>query len=293
MARKDIRPCVVAVIGGSGLYKMEGLTEKEELSVDTPFGPPSDAILTGTLSGVRCAFLPRHGRDHTLLPSEINARANIWALKSLGAQKIISFGAVGSLQEAMAPGHFTIPDQIVDKTVLRRTTFFGNGIVAHVPFAEPFCAHMRAVLQTSAKGLNIRVHEKGTLVCMEGPLYSTRAESHTHRKLGYDIIGMTTIPEAKLAREAELCYAMTAMVTDYDCWKEGEEVSTEKVISVMHANSANAQRLLAAAIAQIAKLPACACNDALKNAIMTRPEAMPRETAEKLRLLIDKHVKIA
>ena len=279
----------IAVIGGSGLYRMKGLEGLEERRVETPFGDPSDAVMLGTAAGVRCAFLPRHGRSHTLVPSEINARANLWALKSLGAEIVLSFSAVGSLREELAPGHFVFPDQLVDETKGRRSTFFGDGIVAHVSFAHPFCPEVSARLLQAAQALGIRSHAGGTLACMEGPAFSSRAESQTRRKLGYDLIGMTAIPEAKLAREAELCYAPVSMVTDYDCWKEGEEVSTEKVVAVLTANSENAQRLVAAVLPELQKMPrSCACPKALENAVMTRPEAMPEETRRKLSLLLER-----
>ncbi|MFA6030389.1 MAG: S-methyl-5'-thioadenosine phosphorylase [Elusimicrobiota bacterium] len=290
MAKTKVR---IGIIGGSGLYHMKGISETEELRVDTPFGPPSDALMLGTVAGVRCAFLPRHGRGHTILPSEINGRANIWALKSLGVETVVAFGAVGSLREELAPGHFVVPDQIVDKTTLRRSTFFGHGVVGHVAFADPFCGGVAKVLSAAAKALDIPVHPKGTLACMEGPAFSTRAESEVNRKLGCDLIGMTVVPEAKLAREAELCYALVAMVTDYDCWKAGEEVGVEKVMAVMKANSENAQRLLSRALPELAKLPsgACACSRALEHAIMTDPAAMPKETAEQLALIIGKRIR--
>jgi len=283
----------VAVIGGSGLYRMKGISGVSELRVSTPFGAPSDAVIVGTVSGVRCAFLPRHGRRHTLLPSEINSRANIWALKSLGAEIIVAFGAVGSLKPALAPGHFVIPDQAVDETRARRSTFFGEGIVAHVPFAEPFCPALAGPLYRAARRIGVRAHRGGIFCCMEGPHFSSRAESEMHRRLGYSLIGMTSMPEAKLAREAEICYATVAMVTDYDCWKLGEEVSAEKVVSVMNGNSENAQRLVAAALPELQKLPsrACLCARALENALMTRPGAMPKETLKKLSLLIGKYVR--
>ncbi len=276
-------PVRVAVIGGSGLYRMKNVRDLAEVRVKTPYGDPSDAVFIGALSGVRCAFLPRHGRGHSLLPSELNGRANIWALKSLGVERILAFGAVGSLKASLAPRHFVFPDQLVDKTYQRRSTFFGGGIVAHVAFSRPFCGDLSGRLLRAARRLNIPSHRGGTYACMEGPAFSTRAESLLHRRLGYSIIGMTVVPEAKLAREAEICYAPVAMVTDYDCWKEGEEVSTEKVLAVLSANAENAQALIEAALPEAAAAPrSCPCATALRNAVMTRPEAMPKETLRKL-----------
>jgi 5'-methylthioadenosine phosphorylase len=262
---------------------MKNIRGVVETRVKTPFGDPSDAVFIGTLSGVRCAFLPRHGRDHTLLPSELNGRANIWALKSLGVERILAFGAVGSLKASLPPRHFVFPDQLVDKTRERRSTFFGEGVVAHVAFSHPFCGDLSGLLLRAARRLKIPSHRGGTYACMEGPAFSTKAESLLHRRLGYSIIGMTVVPEAKLAREAEICYAPVAMVTDYDCWKEGEEVSTEKVIAVLSANAENAQALIEAALPEAAAAPrSCPCATALRNAVMTRPEAMPKETLRKL-----------
>ncbi|MBI5243449.1 MAG: S-methyl-5'-thioadenosine phosphorylase [Elusimicrobia bacterium] len=282
-----------AIIGGSGLYRMRDIRDVQEVRIDTPFGAPSDAVILGTLSGVRCAFLPRHGRHHTLLPSEINGRANIWALKSLGAEILLAFSAVGSLKPNLAPGDFVFADQLVDETRGRCTTFFGDGLVAHVAFAEPFCPKALGLLHQAARKLGIRSHRGGTLCCMEGPAFSSKAESAVHRKHGYSLIGMTGVPEAKLAREAEICYAPVCMVTDYDCWKKGDEVSAEKVVAVLSANSENAQRLVAAVLPELQKLPSrtCACSKALDNAIMTRPEAMSKDTLEKLALLIGRHVR--
>ena len=276
-------PVRIAVIGGSGLYRMKNLRNLTEVRVKTPFGDPSDAVFIGSLSGVRCAFLPRHGRAHSLLPSELNGRANIWALKSLGVERILAFGAVGSLKASLAPRHFVFPDQLVDKTHERACTFFGEGVVAHVAFSHPFCDDLSGRLLRAARRLKIPSHRGGTYACMEGPAFSTKAESLLHRRLGYSIIGMTAVPEAKLAREAEICYAPVAMVTDYDCWKEGEEVSTEKVLSVLGANAENAQALIAAALPEAAAAPrSCPCASALRNAVMTPREAMPEATLRKL-----------
>ena len=277
----------IGVLGGSGLYDIPGLSAIRTLKIKTPFGEPSGAITIGELGGVECAFLARHGRGHVLLPSEINVRANIWALKSIGVERLIAVSAVGSLKEELAPLHFVIPDQIFDRTKGRPSTFFGAGIVAHVAFDRPFCAEQSKLLADTARTLKLTTHEGGTYVCMEGPQFSTKAESHFHRSLGASVIGMTAIPEAKLAREAELCYSMAALVTDYDCWKEGEEVHNEKVVQTMQANVANAIKLLAAVIPAAAKLSNdCKCQDALEGAIFTRPIDMDRKTAKKLELLI-------
>ena len=282
----------IAVIGGSGLYDIPGLAKRREKSVRTPFGAPSSPVLLGELAGVPCAFLARHGRGHTLLPGEVNSRANIWALKSLGVERVLSISAVGSLKEELAPRDFVIPDQVVDETKGRPSTFFGGGLVAHVAFDRPFCADAARLLGERARELGIRCHQGGTLICMEGPAFSTRAESEYHRRQGYDIIGMTALPEAKLAREAELCYAQAALVTDYDCWKDGEEVSSAKVVENLSCNVANAQRLIAAAVAPLAALPrSCRCATALAGAVFTDPRRADRRAARRLGLLVDKYLK--
>ena len=280
----------IAVIGGSGLYRMTDLKDVREVRVKTPFGNPSDAIVLGTVSDVRCAFLPRHGRHHTILPTEINNRANIWALKSLGVERILSAAAVGSLKQSLPPRHIVFPDQLADETKGRVSTFFGDGIVAHVAFAHPFCDPMSLSLYETAQRLGLSCSRGGTYICMEGPLFSTKAESNMHRQLGYDVIGMTAAPEAKLAREAEICYSSIAMVTDYDCWKDEEEVSLEQVIANLSANTENAQKLLRAALPDLLKLPRrCVCAKALRQAVVTAPEAMKPATKRKLQLLLDGH----
>jgi 5'-methylthioadenosine phosphorylase len=282
----------IGVIGGSGLYDIPGLQRRREVRVKTPFGAPSGPVVLGELSGVTCAFLSRHGRGHVLLPGEVNGRANIWALKSLGVERVLSVSAVGSLKEELAPRDFVFPDQIVDETKGRTSTFFGGGIVAHVAFDHPFCAAATGLLLDQARGLGLRCHEGGTLVCMEGPAFSTKAESEFHRRQGYDIIGMTVLPEAKLAREAELCYAQAALVTDYDCWKEGEEVSSAKVVENLTVNVANARRLLAAAVAPLAALPRrCRCATALAGAIFTDPKSLDPQAARRLDLLAGRYLK--
>jgi len=288
MTRTSPPRCILAVIGGSGLYDMPGLTRRRELRLHTPFGAPSGPVLLGELSGVACAFLPRHGPGHTLLPSEINNRANIWALKSLGAQSVISVSAVGSLRQKLAPRDFVFPDQVVDETKGRAGTFFGGGLVAHVAFDRPFCPETAHLLAAQARGLGLRVHEGGTLVCMEGPAFSTKAESEYHRRQGYDVIGMTALPEAKLAREAELCYAQASLVTDYDCWKEGDEVSSAKVADNLAANADNARRLLkAAAPALAARTRRCRCAAALSGAVFS--QRLDRASRRRLGPLLDRY----
>src|SRR5215467_7476594 len=265
----------IGVIGGSGLYRMEeGMTDLEEIAVQTPFGDPSDVITVGKVEGVSMAFLPRHGRGHRISPTEIPVRANIWALKSLGVEWLIAVSAVGSLREHIAPRDLVIPDQLFDRTKSRVNSFFEGGIVVHCPFADPFCSTLSHLLLESARELgDVRVHEGGTYVCMEGPLFSTRAESHTYRSWGMDIIGMTALPEAKLAREAELCYAIVACATDYDSWHELEEsVTVELVMANLSANVANAQRILRSVARKIPSdrsANSCGCSNALETSIIT------------------------
>ncbi len=285
----------IGVIGGSGLYHMEGMTDVEEVKVETPFGDPSDLITIGNVSGVPMAFLPRHGRGHRISPSEIPARANIWALKSLGVEWVISVSAVGSLREDIAPRDLVIPDQLFDRTKSRVNSFFENGLVVHCTFAEPFCPVLSNLLLDSARALgDVNVHAGGTYVCMEGPLFSTKAESNVYRKLGMDIIGMTALPEAKLAREAELCYATIACATDYDCWHESaESVTVEMVISNLGANVANAQRILRAVAQTIPTDRAhqtCGCASSLATAIITDRAQIPAALKEKYNLLIGKYI---
>src|SRR6184192_3889374 len=285
----------IGVIGGSGLYHMEGMSDVEEVAVQTPFGDPSDFITIGNVAGVSMAFLPRHGRGHRISPTEVPSRANIWALKSLGVEWVISVSAVGSLREHIAPRDLIIPDQLFDRTKSRVNTFYERGIVVHCTLAEPFCSTLSKLLLESARELgDVKVHEGGTYVCMEGPLFSTRAESHVYRSWGMDVIGMTALPEAKLAREAELCYAVIACATDYDCWHESEEsVTIEMVIGNLTANVTNAQRILRG-VAQ--KIPAdrsantCECPGALSAAIMTERSRIPAEAKEKYSLLIGKYL---
>ncbi len=285
----------IGVIGGSGLYRMEGMTDVEEVTVETPFGDPSDIITVGKVGGVSMAFLPRHGRGHRISPTEIPARANIWALKSLGVEWVISVSAVGSLREHIAPRDLVIPDQLFDRTRSRVNSFFEGGIVVHCTFAEPFCSTLSKLLLESASELgDVHVHEGGTYVCMEGPLFSTKAEAFAYRNWGMDIVGMTALPEAKLAREAELCYATIACVTDYDCWHESEEsVTVEMVIGNLNANVTNAQRILRGVARKIPadhSANACSCPNALETAILTDPSKIPANVKEKYALLIGKYL---
>jgi 5'-methylthioadenosine phosphorylase len=293
MAKKASRPEPVklAVIGGSGLYDIPGIEDLKEVRVKTPFGTPSDAIVTGRLEGVRCAFLPRHGRGHRILPTEIPARANIYALKSLGVERIIGVGACGSLKEELAPRHFVIPDQIFDRTRLRVSTFFGGGVVGHVSFDRPFCPALSPVLAESAEAAGVTTHRGGVYVCIEGPAFSTVAESEVNRKLGFSVVGMTVLPEAKLAREAEICYSSVSLVTDYDVWKEGEEVSVERVVATLHANVENVKKLIRQALPRLQGPRECPCASALKFAVFTQPGAMNPATRKKLGLFIGKYFK--
>ena len=283
----------IGIIGGSGLYQMPELKDIEEVSVDTPFGKPSDAFIMGTLEGVRVAFLPRHGRGHRLLPTELPFRANIYAMKQLGVERILSASAVGSLQEKYAPLDMLIPDQFFDRTRARahESTFFGQGIVAHITFGQPVCSDLGDVLQEACGTVDIRTHRGGTYVCMEGPAFSTRAESNLYRLSGMDVIGMTNLQEAKLAREAEICYATLALVTDYDCWhEEHDAVSVETVIENLNKNVRNAQIIMHETVKRLASAPrGCKCGDALKNAIFTAPDLWPDETKRKLEAIIKKY----
>ncbi|WP_163338853.1 S-methyl-5'-thioadenosine phosphorylase [Desulfopila sp. IMCC35008] len=283
------KPIETGIIGGSGIYAIDGFQLLEEKSISTSFGEPSDSYIIGELGGIRVAFLPRHGRNHHLLPSEINYRANIYGFKVLGVTSIIGITAVGSLQDEFPPLHLVIPDQLIDRTVSRKPTFFGQGIAAHIPFAEPFCPLLSKQIYDAATPVTPEISKGGTLVTIDGPAFSTRAESNLYRQWGGDLIGMTTYQEAKLAREAEICYAALAMVTDYDCWKEesADEVTVTTVVSNMHKNSANAQAILTGLLPQISTVKTCHCNKSLQGAIMTNPESIPDETLEKLRLLIE------
>ena len=281
----------IGIIGGSGLYAMPGLTEVHELAIPTPFGDPSDALVLGMLEGRRVAFLARHGRGHRLLPSELNFRANIYALKSVGVAQILSVSAVGSLKEEHKPTDFVIPDQFIDRTFDRSATFFGDGIVGHVAFGDPVCATVSGALASACAACGVVGTRGGTYVCIEGPQFSTRAESNLYRSWGADIIGMTNLQEAKLAREAELCYATLAMVTDYDCWRAGhDDVTVEQVIAVMHQNTANASSVVREAVKLLPTERSCACATAAQFAIMTNREFVPTATREKLDLLFGKYL---
>jgi len=282
----------IGVIGGSGLYDMPELTEVEEHAIDTPFGPPSDAIRIGTLAGQRVAFVARHGRGHIHMPSEVPYRANIYALKTLGVEQIISVSACGSLREEHAPGHVVVPDQLVDWTRDNRgRSFFGDGLVAHVSVADPFCPHVSAILADAVEGAGGTVHRGGTFITSEGPRFATRAESALYRSWGYDIIGMTTSPEAFLAREAEMCYAVMAHVTDYDVWHESEaDVSVELVLQTLKANIRLAQRALLGTVERLAGVEDdCACHHALETALITARDAVPADVLERLEPIVGKY----
>jgi 5'-methylthioadenosine phosphorylase len=281
-------PPSIGIIGGSGLYDLEGFEGREEISVETPFGPPSDALVTGMLAGRRVYFLPRHGKGHRILPTELNHRANIWALRSLNVRWIIAVTAVGSLKEAYAPRDVLLPDQFFDRTSRREHhTFFGHGIVGHVAFADPISAGLRELLRDEATSAGARVHDGGTYVCMDGPAFSTRAESQAHRQLGFDVIGMTNLPEAKLAREAEIALATLAMITDYDCWKTDEEhVTADAVMEHVSANAAMAKAVIARVIPRIPMVPDWPEHYALNGALMTDRKLWPQETTAHLKPIL-------
>ncbi len=280
----------IGIIGGSGLYAMPGFETKEELRLETPFGEPSDAYVLGTLEGVRVAFLARHGRGHRIAPSELNFRANIYGMKMLGVERILSLSAVGSLKEEHRPLDFVIPDQFVDRTRGRISTFFGRGIVAHISFADPVCPQLANMVHNSAGELGINSKLGGTYLCMEGPAFSTRAESNLYRSWGMDVIGMTNLTEAKLAREAEICYVTIAMVTDYDCWhSEHEAVTVDQILQTLKQNAENACKLVRHAVSRMPKTRACKCGSALKHAILTDPAAIPQNIKDELGLLIGKY----
>ncbi len=282
----------IGVIGGSGIYEIEGLQNVREIKIKTPFGKPSDSYIIGELEGIKIAFLPRHGRGHRMLPSEINYRANILGFKMLGVTQIISISAVGSMKKEIEPLSIVIPDQLFDRTKMRVSTFFGNGIVAHIAFDKPFCPALSRLLYKAASELNLKVHLGGTYICIEGPQFSTKAESRIYRQWGVDIIGMTAIPEAKLAREAEICYATLALVTDYDVWYEGEEVTAEMVMENMKKNVENAKKILREAVKMLPYDGSrCTCRSTLKNSIVTDPAKINKETLEKLAPLISKYIK--
>lgn len=285
-------PPAIGIIGGSGLYDLDGFENREEITLQTPFGPPSDALVTGTLNGRRVYFLPRHGKGHRILPTELNHRANLWALRSLNVRWIIAITAVGSLQEQYHPRDILLPDQFFDRTSRRdQHTFFGRGIVAHVAFGDPLSDKLRALLHDAVVSQGRRVHNGGTYVCMDGPAFSTRAESNAHRQLGFDVIGMTNLPEAKLAREAEIALATLAMITDYDCWKiEEEAVTAESVIGHLHANVAAAKAILAQVIPMIPTEPNWPEHRSLDTALMTDRKLWPEQTVEDLLPILQRFV---
>jgi 5'-methylthioadenosine phosphorylase len=281
----------IGIIGGSGLYSMNGLTNTREIHVKTPFGEPSDAMVLGTLEGKQVAFLARHGRGHRILPSEINFRANVYAMKLLGVQRIISVSAVGSLMEDLRPGEFLVPDQFVDRTKNRLSTFFGEGLVAHVGFDKPTCGQVSTVLADASVHCAVKVHRRGTYVCIEGPQFSTLAEANMHRQLHFEVIGMTNVTEAKLAREAEICYATIAMITDFDCWHpEHESVTASQIIATLVQNAENAQRVLREAVGAMPVEHHCKCGAALKHALVTDMKLVPKATKKKLEAIIGKYI---
>ncbi|MFM2063383.1 MAG: hypothetical protein RLZZ507_3053 [Cyanobacteriota bacterium] len=285
----------IGIIGGSGLYKMEALKDVEELQVNTPFGSPSDAVILGTLDGNRVAFLARHGRNHTLLPSELPFRANIYAMKQLGVKYLISASAVGSLKAEVKPLDMVVPDQFIDRTKNRISTFFGEGIVAHIAFGDPICKNLAAILASAIASLNlpdVTLHREGTYVCMEGPAFSTKAESNLYRSWGATVIGMTNLPEAKLAREAEIAYATLALATDYDCWHpDHDSVTVEMVIGNLQRNAVNAQKVIQETVKRLSENPPTSdAHSALKYAILTNLANAPAATKEKLGLLLEKYL---
>jgi len=282
----------IGVIGGSGLYEMEGLETVARVKLDTPFGAPSDEYVTGTLNGVPMVFLPRHGRGHRFLPSEVNYRANIHGMKQLGVERIISVSAVGSLRDAIAPGHIVIPDQFIDRTKgIRRDTFFGEGIVAHAGFADPVCRNLSETLFQAARAAGATVHKGGTYICMEGPAFSTRAESYMYLGLEAAVIGMTNLTEAKLAREAEICYGTIALSTDYDCWHDShDDVTVEAILAIIHQNVTMAKNIIRQAVAGMAGERTCDCATAMQYAIITDRAVIPDETRKRLDLIVGKYL---
>lgn len=287
--KKEVR---IGVIGGSGHYEMEGMEDISLKKITTPFGTPSDKFILGTLKGAKIAFLPRHGRRHKLMPTEINFRANIYGMKALGVERIISVSAVGSMKEDIEPGDIVIPDQFYDHTKQRKSTFFGDGIVGHVSMADPVCPELTSILYDAGKKIGARVHKGGTYFCIEGPQFSTRAESMIYRKWGVDVIGMTNIQEAKLAREAEICYATLALATDYDCWHEhAEDVTVDIVVSILEKNVDTAKRIIIESAGMLKKERNCSCHKALEGSIITNPEAITQESKKRLGLIVSKYIK--
>src|SRR5216683_4143220 len=290
--RGSLSQAEIGIVGGSGLYSMPGLTKVKEVRLKTPFGKPSDAYVLGTLEGRKVAFLARHGRGHRILPTELNFRANIYGFKQLGVERIVSISAVGSLKEEHKPLEFVIPDQFFDRTRHRVDTFFGNGVVAHIAFADPVCGELASVVESACKKIGVTGKRGGTYLCMEGPQFSTKAESNVYRGLGMDVIGMTNLQEAKLAREAELCYVTIAMVTDYDCWHpHHDSVTVEQIVSVLVKNAETAAGVVKATVAATPPTRSCKCGRALANAILTDPAKIPAATKEKLQLILGKYLK--
>lgn len=282
----------IGIIGGSGLYAMPGLTKISEVKLKTPFGAPSDSYVLGTLEGRKVAFLARHARGHRILPSELNFRANIYGFKQLGVERILSVSAVGSLKEEHKPLEFVIPDQFFDRTRHRVDTFFGNGIVAHIAFADPVCAELSGVVHAACKKAGVTGKRGGTYLCMEGPQFSTKAESNVYRSWGMDVIGMTNLQEAKLAREAEICYVTVAMVTDYDCWHpHHDSVTVDQIVAVLMKNAENAGNVVRESVADMPQGRGCKCGSALAHAILTDPKKIPAATRQKLKLILDKYMK--
>jgi 5'-methylthioadenosine phosphorylase len=289
--RKRTKPVQIGIIGGSGLYEMAGLTDVRETRVRTPFGSPSDAIVVGSLEGRRVAFLARHGRGHLFSPSEINYRANICAMKMIGVEQIISVSAVGSLREDLAPTDFLIPSQFFDRTRGRKATFFGEGVVAHIAFDKPTCPRLSRLLAEACQRVGVKAHQSGTYVCMEGPAFSTLAESHTYRQLRFDVIGMTNLTEAKLAREAELCYATFAMITDYDCWHpQHDSVTMAMIIDYLHKNADNVQQAIREVVRTLDGQRACKCGSALDHAILTDRKKIPAAAKRRLAPIMGKYM---
>ena len=281
----------IGIIGGSGLYEIEGLKNVEEIEVNTPFGKPSDRFIKGELEGKTLIFLPRHGRGHRIPPMDLNFRANIYGMKLLGVERIISISAVGSMKEEIKPGDMVIINQFIDRTWGRVSTFFSENIVAHISFANPVCSQLSEILYKASKKIVDRTHKDATYICINGPQFSTKAESNAYRSWGVDVIGMTNVNEAKLAREAEICYATLALATDYDCWKEDNIVSAEEVLKVIKQNVENAKKIIVEAVKILDDERNCICKEALKNAIMTSPDLIPEDVKEKLKPIIGKYIK--